>query len=183
MRCELLSCDSCITLCGGLGGKTQGATGSPRSQTEVKLFCSPAPLRHNMLGSAKKKKKGHRGSLLCVTAAARGQTHRDLLRSYHSSSNYMKLLVYYRLYEHPAGSIKAHLWRRFEITESGKSRYGFEYAQMISFAPEMWLKSWFNELQYALTCMYNPAPNKKSVQALYLSVILLKFIYEFGEII
>lgn len=37
----------------------------------------------------------------------------DLLQSFHSSSNYMKLLVYYRLSEYPAGFIKG-AFRRCE---------------------------------------------------------------------
>lgn len=72
--------------------KKQGATGSLRSQTEVKLFCSPAALSPNVLGSAK---KGHRVSALCHCCS----TQTDLLQSFHSLSNYMKLLVYYRLSE------------------------------------------------------------------------------------
>lgn len=89
-----------------------GATGSPRFQTEVKLF---AALRPNVLGSAEATEP------LCFVSPLQHTGRQiDLLQSFHSSSNYMKLLVYYRLSEYPAGFIKG-AFRRCELS-LGKRR-------------------------------------------------------------
>ena len=83
-----------------------GLSGCLRSQTEVKLLAAPQLCAPNMSGSAaqKRKKKGATEALCSALCHRRGSQGRliDLLQSFHSLSNYMELLVYYRLSEEPS---------------------------------------------------------------------------------
>lgn len=81
-------------------------------------------------------------SLLQHTGRQAGR-QRDLLQSFHSSSNYMKLLVHYRLSEHTAGFIKGAFRRcelRGKIIQSEKRRSALQ-EQMISLTLEIYFKS------------------------------------------
>lgn len=100
--------------------KKQGATGSLRSQTEVKLFAAPQLWAQTCWDLQKATES------LCFVSLLQHTCRRiDLLQSFHRLSNYMKLLVYYRLSEYPARFIRVHSVRwelRFGIIPEKKRK-------------------------------------------------------------
>jgi len=107
---------NCRTLCGCLYlclGNNCQAGKSNWGQT----FCSPAALRPNKLGSAEKA-TDFSGLYHCCSPQS------DLLQSFHSLSNYMKLLLCYCLSEPPVGLIRAYLSAVSSVWEMIQSEKG-----------------------------------------------------------